>query len=295
VQVYSIFEILWWIVKGRLARWHRQLNLPDWLWPYFPDDPPGFVSDLNYDTEYRDWCHSYAPSSTCAYYVGDAATKAFEAWLDDLIQDARDSIERWTRAITGYIPDAYDSIANWISSTKELIGNNLPQWAYTVAAGLGWLHDKFPQSIRDGWKTWTEIWDQIEDNVAQWARDRYDAAKDWASSAWGWVQDAGSTLKGWYDTASDWLDDFRQNASERVRGWLGDAWDWLVRFWNDPYGTIATTLGQTWDDLVIFRDDALSFWYNLWGSHASEIGEFWEDPLQWLWDKAEDWILDNVW
>ncbi|MBA7568663.1 hypothetical protein ES708_10397 [subsurface metagenome] len=136
----------------------------------------------------------------------------------------------------------------------------MPGWTTNLAAGLDSLYWKLPPSIRGGYGSWSELWDSIKDSVKKWATD-----------SWTWITGDGSLLKGWYDNVGIFVSDFKE----------------------DPAGTIKGLLGETWRKLVTFTRDCLTFYYNLWGSYRQTLADLVADPLGYLWDRAEQFLVDK--
>jgi hypothetical protein len=265
MPIYSILDILGWIVHGWWQRFVIEHNLWAGLAFTEPDDAPQMWLDI-----YPEWLWDHGLTNGkpdwywCFHYTGCARVH-FENWVFDKTDSARDTAVSWVRAFTGYVRYGYTRFEYWVDTIWNRVGAYSLWWADNLTAAADWLRNKLPDEIRSSWSTWSDIWEGIKDAVKDWARARFDAAVVWATDAWAWVIGTGNLLKSWWDTAAAWLDDFRQNAYERVTTWLG----------------------TTWTRAVTFFRDAGTFWYNLWGSYATEIGAFWADPLGWLYDRAE--------
>jgi hypothetical protein len=291
---YSIGQIAGWTLDG-VWQWIRK-EVPDWIIEprHVSRGPPGWWGSVK---TWGDWYYCVAsdghPQSCWFSNYIDACWKLLGKWIDEAADDVGDAVSGAVRSWVGYVQGGFSNFSDWIKWLQGLTGGYLPWWASSLADAADRLYWWLPAEIRQGYTSWSDLWEGIKASVRDWARARYDDAKAWADGAWQWVLNQGATLKGWYDAAGAWLDDFRQNASERVRGWLGTAWDWIVGFWNDPYGTITGTLGDSWEALKTAARDALPFWYNLWGSYADEIGAFWGDPLGYLYDRVEDFLSDK--
>jgi hypothetical protein len=155
----------------------------------------------------------------------------------------------------------------------------------------GWL----PYQVRDGVKSFASWVDDKIDDATDWISDAIATVRSTANDAWDWVASTGDTLKSWYDTAHDWLDDLRQNFIARVKSALGSVWNWVVSFWNAPYATIAGWLGTPWQKVLTFAQGAFTFWHDLWANHGDDLGEFLTNPFQFVYERVEDWIIEEIW
>ncbi len=169
------------------------------------------------------------------------------------------------------------------------------------------VHDRIQQVL-----TWSTIWAYILSYVPNLV-DIRDWFYDWPSNIYGVVTD------WWSSTSSEvlsWIDEAKSYAATLVAGvdtWLGNlqaTWDdfWTItwpewmsnfdavkagwdNFWTQTFPTLATWTGV--DNLIDstirawlpFYDDLASL-VRLWG----EIEEFFSDPLQWLYNKMDEWF-----
>lgn len=235
-----------------------------------------------------------------------------------VIEEAKDIVEVASdvlRGLIGTVRGGYASISEWLSVVSARLGWSLPSWASSAIGGLIWLYLKLPQTIRDGWQSWSDIWESIKYSVRAWARDRYDAFRDWADWAWDWVVDRGQTLWSWRDRIRGLIDSFVTDPYGFVVGLLGAAWLWVLSFFNNPYGYVTgllgaawgwllafrsspvswvvSWLGDTWSDLVAFRDGPLTFYYNLWSTSWELISDFVSDPFGFVIDHLEQAIIER--
>jgi len=201
-----------------------------------------------------------------------AAYWLLEAWIQEIGEWAWDYAVDVVRYFTGYVRHNYSTFENWCAALRSRTGTWVPWWASDLANAAQALYLWLPESIRSGWESWAQIWDTIKDDVWGWVQDRYEEARQLAYDAINWITDLGQAVRTWYDIAHNWLDDFR----------------------SDPWGHVTGWLGEPWQKLVTFCTGALTFFYNLWGTYAPDIGAFWDNPLLWLYDRAEDFVLDWV-
>jgi len=220
---------------------------------------------LNLDADKRpnlDWCYRWTVGSL----------RLIGAYAESIADAARDAAKNTVRSWIGYVRHGFSSFESWTENLWSKVGDASFSWASSLTSAATWLRGHLPQTIRDGLQTWDSLWNGIKNAAIDWARARYEDARTWASQAVNWVNSTGVSLRAWYDLAYSWLEDFRQNAYARTTGLLGD----------------------TWRRLATFAGGSLTFWNNLWGSHADDIGKFFGNPLQFLYDKTED-FLCNRW
>lgn len=207
----------------------------------------------------------------------------------DLVTQAKNAL----RSLIGDIRSGYGSLGDWLQNVGARVGDWLPSWAVSAADGLVKLFNKLPGTIAYGWQTWDQIWESIKNDVRNWARSMYDAAKALAFGAWSWIVLTGSTLSTWWSSAHTWLDGFRADPVGRVSGWLGAAWSWLRSFAAAPVGWLLGVLGVDWTDLVAFRRGPLAFYFNLWSQGWQTLGDFVRDPRAFVLDRLERALMDR--
>lgn len=271
-----------------LWRWNFPTSAPDWLHYLDRDggDRAGFYE------------RQIGGETVCQYYLYNWRHYVSEAW-DRLTQErvewARNAAVNIVRTFTGWVQHGYANFAAWIEAIRNRVGTWVPYFASHLAGAIQITWGRLPTVIRDGRRTFTEWANGLIDDATDWIEGAINAAKKIANDAWNWITSTGSTLKDWWDAAHAWLDDLRSNFTTRVKGALGSVWGWLVAFWNDPYGTVAGWLGDAWRKVLTFSKGAFTFWYNLWANYADDLGEFLTNPFQFLYERAEDWIIEHVW
>lgn len=204
-----------------------------------------------------------------------------------------DSAKAWLRDLIGYIKSGWDSLGSWVDWLERLFGLPLPWWSTTLDRGLRWLRLKFPSSIREGWRTWEQIWDGLKEDVRNWVQATYDFFRDLAQNAWNWVTNTGIAIQAWRDRVAGWIDNFRNDPYGTVTSWLGDTWSWLANFRNYAWSIVRSYLGPNLDKLLTFGRDCCTFYYNLWSIGWRTLGEFCDDPLDYLYRKAEEALIDR--
>lgn len=288
------------ILSGIVRGWFWDLWCGTWVlrniytWD-FPNSTPDFIDYIRESWAYQQY---YAGDPVCDRGAGSWqrwAKDAFKKWIGEQVEWAKDQAVWVVRGFVGWVDHGFDTFQDWINAIRNRVGTWVPDWASNLAGAIQTVWGRLPSIIRDGRRTFTEWANGLIDDATDWIEGAINTAKSIASNAWDWITSAGNTLKGWYDAAHSWLDDLRNNFVTRVRNALGNAWDWLVAFWNDPYGTVAGWLGSAWQKVLTFSEGAFTFWYNLWANYADDLGEFLTHPFQYLYERAEDWIIDNIW
>ena len=145
-------------------------------------------------------------------------------------------------------------------------------WADTAVRGLDKLYQWLPSEIRQGARSWGELWDRIVERGREWWRATYLGMTLIGVGAWGWVAGAGQRLYEWYQASRGTLDEFRAN----------------------PQGFILARLGPAWGPLSLFAATALVFYVNLWGQHARDLADFLGDPAGWIYNKLAAY-LERIW
>jgi len=267
VHKYPFLQILSWWLDGI---WRHVLTTTGltWLLPG-NESPPGFWYIW---FSWWDWIWNLSSSGKVNETITRnwlwACHRLWGNWTDEVGDYAKTSAVNLVRLWQIAAGSSVFNIQTWFGVLVAWLGARSLSWASDVTEALGTLRDYFPAGIADGWRAWTDLWDNIQTSLINWCKARYDDAIAGATDAWNWIVATGNALKSWYDVAHTWLDDFRQNAAARVTDWLG----------------------ATWTNAVTFFTSAGTFWYNLWGSYATEIGKFWPDPLGYVYDRVEDYL-----
>jgi hypothetical protein len=267
-----------WIIQTDV----QSINAPSWWYKFKTWEQWYYALDENRRPR-TSWFTAYA----------DCAAQWLGYYVDEVGDWARDKALTLVRIFTGFVQFGYDTFERWINVIWSRVGSFVPFFADNLADAAIRLYNMLPFEVRQGLRTFAQLFSQLADDVKHWAELRYNDVRDWYNGARLTVEQWIGQVREWWLSAKDFLDDFRHNPYGRIRQWLGSAWDWLVSFWNDPFGTITRYLGETWTRLYNFARDCLSFWYNLWGSHASEIGAFWDNPLRWVYDRVEDFLISK--
>lgn len=204
-----------------------------------------------------------------------------------------DRAQTFLEGLIGSVRSGFASLSDWSYWLELLYGLPLPWWSATVKEGLYWLRWKLPSSIQEGWQTWQQIWDGIVQTAKDWAKARYDAFMSFAFEAYAWIVDKGALLRAWQARIAGWIDWFIADPYGAVTGWLGNTWDWLAWFRSDALALVHSWLGPHWPNLLTFGRDCVTFYYNLWSIGWQELGEFCSNPLQYLYDKAEQILIER--
>lgn len=252
--------------------WWDYNDFMDWL---------HFVADDNHPDEH--WCRSWLEMA-----FGELARYATDKALP-YIDQARNEL----RGLIGYIRSGFPSLGAWADWLQRAVGEVVPYFASNLSGCASWLYFRLPAEIRQGWRSWSDVWEWIRESVRAWARVRYDAARAWASDSIQWVRSTGDELRRWRDSVGHWIDNVRSDPYGWITGQLGPTWTWLLGFSARARATVIEWLGPDWPKLTTFARDCVSFYYNLWSSGWDTLGELVDDPRSFLMDRLETAILDR--
>lgn len=209
--------------------------------------------------------------------------------------------------------DAFFLISDWV-------------WPFDALAEpfLG-LYYRFIDFARD----WLDFEDWVSDTVTRLGEilstwDIWSYFQWWfvaAENAWNWVSGAINNVINivdvWWSTASQvvlsWVEEaklFAQELVSNVESWLNNLqtdWDnfwtltwpqWVGRlsvietawdnFWTITFPTLAT-----WSGVSALIDSTLTSWFPFYDELAAlwgEISDFFSDPLQWVYNKMDEFI-----
>lgn len=287
---------IWWVLEAILYGLVRYVLalIPLIKAPHVRIGPPAKWWDYN---GWLDWLHFVAddghPDEHWARSWLEMAFGELANYATDRARPYVDQVRGWLLGVIGYIKAGFGSMGSWVNWLQNAVGDAVPWFAANLTGAAFWLYFRFPAEIRQGWRSWADIWELIRESVRQWARARYDEARAWAYSAVQWVNTTGDQIRHWRDSVAGVIDQIRYNPYGWITGKLGSAWVWLVGFWGDARATVIGWLGPDWPKLVTFSRDCVSFYYNLWSAGWRVLGDFVSDPRGFVFDRLEQAILDR--
>lgn len=272
IMVWIPFVTPFHVGKSLPSQWWKYNSYGDWL---HKDDNKGGPDEH--------WCRAWLKM-----VAGE-----FESRFIDKAKDVIGDIKGYLLGKLGYIKSGHSSMGSWVGWLNGLVGSALPGWAYSVTWGLGWLRDRLPTAIQQGWKSWDSLFESIKTSVKNWVMAVYDAFKSKALDAWSWVVYSGGMLVSWYNAVKGWIDHFRSNPYGYIAGLLGWGWSWLLAFAAAPVGFVLAWLGNDWKVLQSFAQGPLGFYYNLWSNWADLLCEFVNDPVAFIYARLERALSDR--
>lgn len=288
----SIWTILDWIFYG-LIRYVLYL-IPLVRAPVVDRGPPTRWWRYN---EWYDWSHwnrdnGHPDEHWCRSWL-EMAFGELQRLATDRAEPYADAIRSYLISRLGHIRGGFGSMGSWVNWLQSAVGYAVPWWASNLGAAANWLRARLPGSIREGWQTWDQIWENIKASVRNWAMARFDAARAWASQAFDWVNHVGDQLRDWRDRVAGWIDQVRHDPRGFVLGVLGSAWRWLVSFSQNARNQVIAWLGPQWPRLRTFARDCVGFYYSLWSQSGRIIGAFVDDPRGFIFAHLERAIMDR--
>ena len=210
------------------------------------------------------WFRAYYPAWVWSSYL-DSDKRPTEQWLYYYDEAARRLFQSWLEDLKGRaVSDSLYWVAGWTGKPKHGY-YTLEQWIDAVWTRAVWTIPGWIDDLAAEIAT-------AHDNLQAWARSRYDAAIAKVTPLWTWVNITGSRLSAFYDDTHIWIANFKAN----------------------PAGTILGVLGSTWDNVKVFDQGALSYYFNLWGAYRETLADLIADPLGFLYDRAEQYLV-NKW
>lgn len=227
------------------------------------------------------------------------------------------SIVSWLTSVEGFFYDAYLEVRGWVYPFYYL---SYP--LYSLYYAFYYLASYF-SSFND-WVDWAanEIGNILSySNIYSYFKTYF----DYASDAWYWVRDAVYYVSNiidnwwdatWYDVRSwvyariddvevlianteSWLANLQADFTNFIDSLpnLNEILAWFTNWWSNILASIiawgaltVTQISSLIDSAFIARD---SFWAG-WQEVKSDVVEFFTDPLQWLYDRAEN-FFDRFW
>jgi len=193
--------------------------------------------------------------------------------------------------VSDFFYDIYIEILGWVWPFWQaadlfyglcVLFNNLAWAFHDFADWLDWAHNEIRNIL-----SWSDIRSEIRDwldgieNLVEWF-------KNWAD----WINQA---IDSWWDSAKQTVKDLIAIATQGLDNLL-IAWD---NFWTVTFPTLVsfTWLSIWWDnkliELNLFIESTLATWspfWEGWQEVRDSVTEFFTDPLQWLYDKMDEWF-----
>jgi len=209
------------------------------------------------------WFRHWVPDWVWAYWLDDDG-RPTTTWLYWYDYAAHNTFLSWFDDLKNRaVSDSLYWVAGWTGKPKHGY-YTLEQWLEAV-----WTRatSELPAWISDLAADVAAVYG----NLQNWARSQYDAFKVLAQAGWNWITGPGLLLSRFYDDTHTWIANFKQNTA----------------------GVILGVLGSTWGRLVTFDQGALSYFYNLWGTFRQTLSAFLADPLGYIYDRAEQKLIDK--
>lgn len=207
---------------------------------------------------------------------------------------------------TNTIVEAFESIANTMlevyETTKgwiwpfQLISNPF-YWLYTFFHTLASLFGQFLDwvtALADQIKN-VLSWESIKNLILSWlpGLDSLIAwFSDWKNKVWGavefWWEEISTTVLGWIDAAVEGLSDLKAAWDNfwTVTFPTLVSFDWLATWWGSQLPGIQSLIYSTLKTWFPFYDELASLW--------GEIRAFFADPLQWVYNKLDE-FFERFW
>lgn len=291
-HTYQFVDILFWIIHGikqLILLWIPLLN-PE---AEYGTPPQFWLDHVDWDMWYAHLDADRRPDSTWIWYWNWAAWRTLGGWCDEIFIGARNAAVDWVRSFTGWLLYGYATFAEWIDAIHVRVGDWIPAWTTSLAAGLNDVWWMLPYTVRERVHTFGQFIDQLLDDLWDQITNYYLLFVQRVGYVYDWLVYTGVTIEDWFVTVGNFVLDFSRHPAAYVVGWLGEAWNWVLYFWSDPGGYIENLLSPTWTRIYVFARDCLNFWYNLWGSYAAILADFLADPLGWIYDRVEDELIDR--
>jgi len=191
--------------------------------------------------------------------------------------------------------DAYQEVKDWYSPF-DLLKYPL----YGIYGGFHWLAEFFTD-FRD-WLDWAA--DQIDNMLtSSYIFTLLKTWLDWAEDAWYWVRYAINNvtdiIANWWSGILPYILTRIDNAVEGLAS-LIEAWD---TFWTITWPDLVSFdwLGIWWNSRLLDIDALIDTWskdlapfWEGWQDVREEVINFFADPLQWAYDKLDE-FFERFW
>lgn len=176
--------------------------------------------------------------------------------------------------------------------------------------------------------TWKVYIGDVVENAVDWALSWINTTYNWATSAYNWARDAWDRAGRFWNDLTTWVNQELAPIWNRLQTWWSDLYEW----WSGWLSYIKDLINHAreyaldrikdllsyvnkwvtaWDAFRIgvlpglartidIRDAINSFqnsWRDLftfWANWRDQVINFFQDPLQWLYDRLED-FFERFW
>jgi len=209
---------------------------------------------------------------------------SFMNWIIEELED-----------IASFFYDAYQEVKDWYSPF-DLLKYPL----YGIYGRFHWLAEWFTD-FRD-WLDWAadridEIfsWSNIQSMIRSWLSG-IEAAIDWFLNWATWV---GQYITDWWSGILPYILTYIDNAVEGLANFAA-TWD---NFWTNIFPSLVSfnLLDTWWQSRLLEIDALIGSWlasfqplWEGWQEVRSEVIDFFADPLQWVYDKLDE-FFERFW
>ena len=181
-----------------------------------------------------------------------------------------------------YLANYFSDFGDWVDDIADQVADIL-SWSNIRSLIRSWLPDI--EDLVDWWDRW---WKWVGEEIDDWWRDK-------KHDVWGWIEEAEDWLKGLIgsvETALNTLkaawDDFKGKipSIDNIIAWFGNWWALILAqiiTWGALTATQIDTLIDSW-----FKSYE-PFWAG-WQDWRDKVIEFFTDPLQWLYNRMDEWF-----
>lgn len=223
------------------------------------------------------------------------------------------SIVSWLDSVTGYFYDAYQEVSGWVFPFHYL--STPLYWLYHAFYYLTHYFGEFNNwlvwaagridVILSTWDIWSyfETWFTYAQDAWSWVYNAlynvWNICNDWWSSAQytviGWIQDVQDYASSLFNQAVSLIAPL-EDALASVIAWLPSIEE-VISWWGNWTGNVWATITSWWSGaigevLALINSAFLErepFWAG-WQDWRDSVTEFFSDPLQWLYNKMDEWF-----
>lgn len=181
----------------------------------------------------------------------------------DCIGELVDAEDWWEE-----VSDAVEGILNW-STIRSLIRS----WLTGIETLIEWFTD------------WVTL---VTGVIGDWWEDVQTTVTGWINEAKEALQELIDDLETWLGSLQEAWDNFKGKipSIDEVLTWFSNWWAAilipLTAWWNERLLDVNTLIINTLQEWFPFYNDLVALW--------EDIKAFFIDPLQWVYDRLDDWF-----
>lgn len=192
----------------------------------------------------------------------------------------------WVSSFFNTLAWYFSYFGNWLDGIAAKVANIL---SYNNI--YSYFKTYFDYAV-DAWNWVYYAWNNVTNIIDSWWSSTQYIVKTWIDNAIQGIQDFGAQLEIWLGNLQVAWDNFKSMIPS-----ISEIISWFSNWWGKILANIISWGALTSNEINTLIDSKLQDWLPFYDELANLIGDiklFFADPLQWLYDRAEE-FFDRFW